>query len=282
MSTENAASRATADPGRRRSKAGPAALLLAVLALAVSVVAAIRRHDESHAAAPGRTDAGREVARLTREVRELRARVLEEETDEAVVPAPAVEAAPSAPAEERLRALVDDAVETKARSIAEASRVRRDRKPTMDALARELGLGDAQRASVEREVMRGQGEVFAILEITTDDGGNLLDELVERYAAALARPDEDPGWGVWYGRVLTERIPGTGQTYAARIEAVKRSMRGALREILGERKYAELESWGVDPVDVREIPGSPGDALGRRIRERAAQMGADLSRRDDG
>jgi hypothetical protein len=241
-------------------------LAFSVLALAVSGYGATRNADvpAAESAAPRRpTVDGARIDRIARTVEELRESIA----------APRETEIDDRPETEGLGALVDEAVEKKARSIAERARVRQDRKPTLAVFARELGLTDDERASVGAEVIRGQREVFDILEVVTDDGRNLLDELVDLYASALAKPGEDPGWGKWYGAVLTERIPGDGNTYAARIEVVKTSMRETFRAVLGEKRFAEFMAWGVDPVDIRAIPDSPGDALGMRIRERARGMG---------
>ena len=74
--------------------------------------------------------------------------------------------------------------------------------------------------------------------------------------------EDDPEAGQrfikWLGRVMTEKIPGTDVTYGADIEVIKNNTRSAFRNELTEKQYAEFESWGVDPTDIKEIENSPG------------------------
>ncbi|MHC5010970.1 MAG: hypothetical protein ACYTG6_08480, partial [Planctomycetota bacterium] len=147
--------------------------------------------------------------------------------------------------DEQLRELVDQAVERKA----EEMRVKAEnKKPHIDLFTSMLELTDAQRAATEEEIMRGQQEVIGILDTVTDDGRNLLDELVEHVAVSVAKPGTPIDWGKWYGGVVSNQVPGTNQTYAARIEEVKASMRTTFRGIWSEEQYAEFEAWGVDPT----------------------------------
>jgi hypothetical protein len=139
-----------------------------------------------------------------------------------------------------------------------------------------LELTEEQRAETERVIVEGQRELHRILETPTYDGTSLMDELVEIVARGFAEPGKDHGFGKWFGRVLTEKIPGTDETYATRIESVKNGMRTSFKREWSEAQYREFEEWGVDPTEVQEVPGSPNEALEKRIVERATSLGAEI------
>jgi len=174
---------------------------------------------------------------------------------------------------ERIRELVDEAVAKKAVQLQQM----RDKKPPIEAFARTLALTEAQRETVEREVVRAQHEIRALLETPAADGTVFLDELVEVLAEGMARPGEKSGRGMkLFGRLLTEEVPGTSQTYAVRAEAVKDTVRAAFRRELTESQYALFEAWQMDPTEIREVEGSPWKDLERRVLDRARDLGADV------
>ncbi|MHC4411286.1 MAG: hypothetical protein ACYS0F_20065 [Planctomycetota bacterium] len=143
-------------------------------------------------------------------------------------------------------------------------------------LASTIELTREQRESAERVVVEGQRELHRILGTTTTDGTSLMDELVEIMANGIAQPGKDHGFGRWIGRVMSEKIPGTNDTYATRIEAVKNSMRATFQKEWTAEQYKEFKAWGVDPTEIEKVPGSPNEALRKRIMERAAALGAEL------
>jgi len=175
-------------------------------------------------------------------------------------------------AEEQLRMMIDDAVSRKAREVVEEMERKQNKKPSMEVFASTLELTREQRHDTEQAVVRGQQEIYRLLEMPTQDGGNLMNELIEIVARSTIWPGKDHGWGKWLGRVTTMTVPGTNETYSVQIETVKESVRDTLRRTLQKEQYAEFEGWGVDPTEIRDIPGSPQEDLGRRITERAKQL----------
>ncbi|MHC4472971.1 MAG: hypothetical protein ACYS99_18640 [Planctomycetota bacterium] len=276
-----------------QSKLTTLSLVFAILALAISAYSLSRdsgptRDGNGPGGSPSRLSALEErVDRIAREVDGLRGqgpgpRGLGIGVSDLPNQVDGGDADPSKAEGDRLKTMVDEAVEEKARSITEELRLKEDKEPSMKVFAQVLELTDEQRESTEREVIRGQGEVFGILDIATDDGRNLLDDLVESYATSLAKPDTDPGWWPkWLGRVITERIPGSSETYAVRIDAVKASMLARFREIFSKEQYAEFEQWGVDPIEIEDIEDSPGEALEKRIVDRARELGAKIPQEEE-
>jgi len=178
--------------------------------------------------------------------------------------------------ESDLESMVDVAVDRKTKAVLDELRVKADKKPALSVLADVLELDDHQRARVERVVVEGQRQVYGILETPTANGTNLMGELVEIAARGIAEPGKDHGWFKWIARVASEKIPGTDQTYAARIEAVKQSMRDSFRREWSDAQYKEFVEWGVDPTEISKIADSPQAALIERIKTRARQLGAQI------
>lgn len=275
-----------------QSKLTNLALAFAILALVVSAYA-VTRNNGSAPKEPEPSDPPRKVADLerrvdllTQEVKELRAlRPAPREPDAKLidladrVPAPTVDD-PEA-AGDMLRAMVDEAVEKKARAVTEEHRLKADKRPSIGAFAKVLELTDAQRASVEQEVIRAQHEAYSILETPTANNRIPMDILVEIVARSMANPGKDAGYGKWAAWVRAEKVPGSDDTYSSLVDAVKGSLADNLRQILGKEQFSEFSAWKPDPINIRGIPGSPGEDLRRKIEERARALGATIPERED-
>ncbi|MCK6460807.1 MAG: hypothetical protein L6Q95_13055 [Planctomycetes bacterium] len=261
------------------AKVAGLALFLSAVSLGAAVVALARRPPEPPRA-PSRADRdgalAAEVAELRREVEVLKAGRPPERAGGDVPAPPLLPQRASVGGGDDLHAIVDDAVAKRTERVLDEMRAKADRKPAMDVFASTLELSEEQRFSTARVVAEGQREVHAILATPAADGTNLLDQLVEMAAKGLAEPGKDPGWGPWFARVLTEKVPGTDETYGARIEAVKKGMRATFQREWSKAQYEEFEAWGVDPTEIESVPGSPNEALWKRVAERARQLGAAL------
>jgi len=269
-------------------RTGAAALALSALALGAAVVALTRGHPQPQRAPLGMDRIAAleaRVAELTRELDALKAG--RAEPDRSGVPGlpfvqrpadagDALSSPDAARREDDLKSIVDDAVERKAEEVLDDLRVKANKKPPMDVFAAALELTDEQRAATERIIVDGQRQIHRILETPTYDGARLMDQLVEIAARGIAEPGKDHGFGRWLGRVLTEQIPGTNETYGVRIESVKNAMRAEFKREWSEAQYREFEEWGVDPSEVEKVPGSPNEVIWKRIVERARVLGAEV------
>ena len=275
-----------------RMKSGVVALALSALALAAAVFSLTR---ESPPPARVSTQSSR-VAVLERKVAELTRELGSLEVER---PEPIARDAPGSPAgtprtevddvgspsviaenDEALAAIVENAVDRKTKRVLDELRIKANKKPAMDVFATMLDLTPEQRAAAERVVVDGQRKVHAILDTPMADGTNLMDGLVEVVARGFAEPGKTPGWGPLFARIASEKIPGTDETYAARIESVKNDMRTTFKRDWSAAQYREFEEWGVDPTEIEKVPDSPNAELMRRIVERARTLGADIP--DDG
>ncbi len=216
-----------------------------------------------------------DVARVDRVVSESEADVpgLEGRPDVISLPSPEMTEEDKAEAELKLQALVDEAVEKKAAIL----QTMRNKKPSIDAFSETLGLTEEQRAATEAEVLRGQREIRALLDTVSDEGTNFLDEVVNVLATGMAKPGQAGAeWGKLFQKLVTERVPGTNQTYAERAEAVKQTVRDAFRRDMTKPQYARFEAWQMDPTEVQGIEGSPWEEVMPLVIERAREMGADI------
>ena len=183
---------------------------------------------------------------------------------------PRTVAASAAEGAETLRVMVDEAVEKKAAEVL----AMREKKPTLDAFARTLELDAGQRVQVERDVLACQHELKALLETPAADGTVFLDELIGMLAEGMARPGQGKERGArWYGRILSERVPGSDETYGQRAESMKARLRQGLQRTLTPKQHATFEAWQLDPSEIKDVPGSPWKELEARIVERAKELG---------
>lgn len=270
-------------------KAGGIALLLSAVALGAAVFSLTTREKQQTQRAPVRMD---RVAALEARVAELELKVRSvksasrertsgnaSESDSGPGPAPLDESGTPIDVgddDPKLTAIVDKAVDRKAKQVMDEMRVKENKKPSMDVFASVLELTEEQRAAAERVVLEGQKKVYEILETPTYDGVNLMDELVDIVAKGIAQPGKDHGWGPWVARVLGDKIPGTDETYGARVDSVKKSMRESFKRDWSAEQYREFEAWQMDPTEIRDVPGSPQKELEVRITERARALGAEL------
>lgn len=181
-------------------------------------------------------------------------------------------------ATQQIQALVDEAVDKKALEIHRM----RDKKPSIDVFTETLQLTDDQRRTVEQEVLRGQREIQTILEMPAADGTVFMDEFVEVLAEGIAHPGQRSGRGMkLFGRLLSENVPGTEETYATQVESVKSSVRATFRRDWTKEQYARFEAWEMDPTEIKEIEYSPWKTVERRVIDRARALGAEIPDHDE-
>ena len=265
-------------------KIGILALALSAIALAVATTSMPSTSTEtSRAAAPDNrvNDLEAKVERLAAEVRSLKTRRRAEApaaTPEGVRPTTAGDdgVPRSASEQDALTAAVDKAVDRKTKEVIDDLKIKANKKPEINDFAKVLKLTPEQREEADRVIVEGQRETYALLETPTQDGSNLMTELVDLVARGFAEPGKDHGWGKWLGRIMTEKIPGTDQTYAERLEQVKQGMNAEFKRTWTPAQYKEFEAWGVNPTEIKGVPGSPEVELAKRIVHRARMFGAEI------
>jgi hypothetical protein len=238
---------------------------------------AVAEQDETHAQVPSLMGHSLESLRPAGGGSGTAPRGAKESAASTVAGGSTEEAMPTSDASEatadEIEAMVDRAVAKKAEQIM----VMRNKKPSADVFARTLELDEEQRASMERQVVDAQNQIRDLLRTRTADGTDLLEELVEVMAEGIANPGQNQGAGAkWFQRVMTEKVPGTDQTYAMRAEAVKATLRQGFQREWRPEQYKRFEEWKMDPTEVQGIEGSPWKEVERLVRERARQLGAEF------
>ncbi len=207
---------------------------------------------------------------------ELRVEVLAEEESSsppAVAPERPLELIEAATISEEVIAEMDERVEAAVERKAEEIRIKQNKKPTLETFAEMLELEPYQVLAIENEVREGQRQLREILEIPTADGTHLVDELINVMAHGENGDPATGGlWMQWLGKVTSEVVPGTDQTYSSQIETVKSTVRVAFERELSEEQYTEFVDWNLDPTEIQEISESPWADLGERSSATAAQL----------
>ena len=268
-------------------KAGVVAVTLSALAVSIAGYAITQTQVQRHRAPVrmrGLAELEEQIAELQREVAMLKraqrvpARRTRDESTPDDTAGSTADAPTDAPAERdgALAAIVDDAVDRKTKQVMDELRIKANKKPDFKVFAKMLDLTVEQRAAAERVIIEGQRQTHELLNTPTDDGTNLMDQLVEIVARGIAEPGKDHGFGLWIGRIMSEKLPGTDITYATRIESVKKSMRTTFKRDWSEEQYREFTEWKVDPTEIENVPGSPNEALGKRIMDRVGTLGVDV------
>lgn len=168
-------------------------------------------------------------------------------------------------------AKVDERIEVAVDQKLEEIKLKWNKKPALETVAKLLELDERQARVVEEKVREGQKEIRAILDQPTTSGANLLDELVNAMAHGQ-RPEAGALWGRWFGRLQSEQVPGTNLSYAARLEEAKASVRKGFREVMSPEQYQEFEEWAFDPTEVQGISESPWEDFGERVAARSAEL----------
>jgi len=160
-----------------------------------------------------------------------------------------------------LRALVKDLVreEVDARAAAEAKAGKAaaepgPKKPPLSQFAAELELAPAQKEGVHLAVLKGQEELISILRTPTESGRV---PLIDILGALMGKPEEtQPRMIEIFGMLATERMPGSGDTYSVRVEALKKETVEAFRRDFTPEQFKAFEKMGQDPLEI-QVPDSP-------------------------
>ncbi|MCI0342844.1 MAG: hypothetical protein L0216_17160 [Planctomycetales bacterium] len=157
----------------------------------------------------------------------------------------------------KIQQLVASTVDEKMQAL----KRQQEKKPTLEEFSAELKLDDVQQQSVTREVFRGQEGVLEVLGIRGADGTDYREQLFEAYStAASGDPEKAPQAYMkvmaLFGRLMTDKIPGTDETYVTRINKVKAGVSDSFRNFLTNEQYEAYQKMGQDPTEV-QISGNP-------------------------
>ena len=135
-------------------------------------------------------------------------------------------------------------------------------KAPLDDLATELKLTEAQKAQAKKVFDHARDETFTLLKTQRLDGGSLLDD----YAAALkSGADPTETTKQLFGRIFSEKVPGTDRTYFVEAIGIHQDVEDQLGRQLDAGQMKRLKSLRVDLLDVRTGYDPVGDYVRAKV-----------------
>ena len=172
---------------------------------------------------------------------------------------------PAKPLEERIAESVERRVSEKIEAMTSRDKERGDDgkwKAPIEELTKELKLNDTQLAEAKRIFDHGRDETFTMLKTQRLDGSSILDD----YATVL-KSGADPVEATrqLFSRILTERVPGSEQTYLAQFIAIHQDVEEQLGTKLDKDQMKRLRSLRVDLLDVKTGYDPVGDYVRAKV-----------------
>ncbi len=131
-------------------------------------------------------------------------------------------------------------------------------KAPIDELTEELSLDETQQERAKQIFDRAKDEMYALLKTTRLDGGSLLDDLADDLAQG---GDIQETFGRFIGKLISDRVPGTDDTYLAHILESRRGLEGELGTHLSDEQMVEFRRLRVDFFDVNTGYDPVGDYI---------------------
>src|SRR5882672_2345696 len=241
----------------------PAVLIVLCAALGValafqnSALNAARREVDEMDARLDRLEAKLKESAGRKAVEELQEQVVRAEKKaaaasaaaEAVAKRPAL-AAPAAAAvpavsEEDIEKIVDARLEEKIKKKDGGKGLGEDRKMPIFDLAKELALDAQAQTRVSAIANTCKKEIFDILKTPRQDGTNAADDLL----AAFTSGDTGAVQKL-FGRLFTEKIPGTDSTYVAAVGRVQEKANQGLSVAMGPDAFTKYQGMSLKPENI--------------------------------
>jgi len=162
-------------------------------------------------------------------------------------PAPAapVPAADPAVLEEDIQKIVDAKIEEKLQAKGKGRSGGEDRKMPLFDLAKELSLDPATESRVSSIANTVKKEIFDILKTPRPDGTNLADELLTAFTSG-----DQAAVQKMFGRLFTEKIPGTDTPYVTAVSRVQEKANEGLKQTMGPEAYSRYQGMNLKPENI--------------------------------
>lgn len=237
----------------------PAALIAcsAVLGVALafqrSALTDAVREQEQLAGRLARLEERQKEAAEKRAVEDLKEQVARTEKKAAAASAAAEAAAkrplpaPAVPAtlEEDIQKIVEAKLEERLQAKGAQKNPGEDRKLPLFDLARELSLDDATKARVSAIANTVKKEIFDILKTPRPDGTNMADELLAAFTSGDTAAVQK-----LFGRLLTEKIPGTDTPYVSAVTRVQDKANQGLKAAMGDDAFGRYQGMNLKPENI--------------------------------
>lgn len=136
-----------------------------------------------------------------------------------------------------------------------------DKRPLAD-VSKDLGLTELQEDQMAEAINASQKLCFGVITTPRNDGTNVLDDIV----AAMQDPEHaEEKVKAAFMQIFTARIPGSEETYLARVMQEKQALLGEFRKILTEDQMKKFDRLGQDPHEIKTGYDPYGEYLLERL-----------------
>lgn len=195
-------------------------------------------------ARPKATEAAKGVDDLLAEIARVEAKV--------VAASPSASSPNGAPAaalpEEEIRRIVDARLEERKADPAEKKAEGfggDDRKMPLHDMSKELALDPETQRRVGEIANRAKREIFDVLKTPRADGTEMAGDLIGAFLSGDAEKTKQV-----FGRLFTEKVPGSDQTYLASVTGIQERAKQQLRGTMGDALYGRFEHMNVRPENI--------------------------------
>ena len=137
-----------------------------------------------------------------------------------------------------------------------------DKKRPIADISKELGLTELQEDQMVQAIDTSQRGMFGVITTPRNDGTNLVDDIVK----ALQDPEDPQGKAqAVFMKLFTDKIPGTEETYLARIMTEKKTLSEEFRKILTPDQMKKYERLGQDPHEIQTGYDPFGEYVAERL-----------------
>ena len=162
-------------------------------------------------------------------------------------PAPSAPAPTVAPAtlEEDIQKIVEAKLEEKLQAKGAAKPGGEDRKMPLFDLAKELSLDDASQGRIAIIANTVKKEIFDIIKTPRADGTNMADELLTAFTSGDTAAVQKV-----FGKLLTEKIPGTDTPYVTAVARVQEKANQGLKGVMGADAFGRYQGMSLKPENI--------------------------------
>ncbi|MCC6741347.1 MAG: hypothetical protein IT452_20055 [Planctomycetia bacterium] len=165
-------------------------------------------------------------------------------------------------------AAIDDLVARKVDEKMEGSQKKKgglfgdDNKRPLADVSKDLALTELQEDQMAEAINASQKLCFGVITTPRNDGTNVLDDIV----TAMQDPEHaEEKVKAAFMQIFTAKIPGSDETYLARVMQEKQTLLGEFRKILTEDQMKKFERLGQDPHEIQTGYDPYGEYLVERL-----------------
>ncbi|MEK7466379.1 MAG: hypothetical protein AAB074_03100 [Planctomycetota bacterium] len=137
-----------------------------------------------------------------------------------------------------------------------------DKKVPLAEISKDLELNELQEDQMAEAINASQKVCFAIVTTPRNDGTNILDDIV----LAMQDPEHAQEKATAaFMKLFTDKIPGTEETYLARLMAEKATLNGEFKKVLTDDQMKKYTRLGQDPHEIQTGYDPYGEYLAERL-----------------